>query len=282
MRILVTGAAGFIGSHLVKALEELGHEVVALDIKYGHDISKSGPLLGNYDAIYHLASCWLSFARDNPDRAIDINVKGTVNVLECARRCKAKVIYSSASSVYGKRVTGRTDESAPLQPVSIYGATKVAAETLILTYNRLYDIPFFIFRFTNVYGPNQEGGLYQVFSERLLKNEPVVIYGSGEQTRDFVYVGDVVHFLLRALEQDKKNEIVNLGSGKETSINEFVRICASILGIVPTIKHEAEDIDERQGFCADITKLERIFGERPKTSLEEGLKKTCLEEKRSG
>jgi len=237
MRILVTGAAGFIGSHLLKALEDLGHEVVALDIKYGHDITKNESLLhSDYDVIYHLASCWLTFARDNPRQAIDINVKGTVNVLECARRCKAKVIYSSASSVYGKRVTGRTDESAPLQPVSVYGATKVAAETLIQTYNRLYGIPFFIFRFTNVYGPNQEGGLYQIFSERLLKNEPVVIYGSGEQTRDFIYVEDVVHFLLRALERDKKNEIVNLGSGKETSINEFVRICASILGVVPTIK----------------------------------------------
>lgn len=281
MRILVTGAAGFIGSYLVKALKGRGHEVAELDIKYGNDITKDGTPLGDYDTIYHLASCWLTYARDNPDKAIDINIKGTVNVLECARRCKAKVIYTSASSVYGIPVTKKVNEEAPLRPISIYGATKLASEILIMTYHRLYNIPFFIFRFTNVYGARQEGGLCQIFSEHLLKNEPVVIYGSGEQTRDFIYIQDVVRLLLRGLEPDKKNEIVNLGSGKETSINDFVRTCADALGIVPMINHEAEDIDERRGFCADITKLKDIFSEGPNICLEEGIKRTCKKEKMS-
>jgi nucleoside-diphosphate-sugar epimerase len=140
MKILVTGSRGFIGTHLVKALREQKQDVTEFDLELGNDITKC--VDGDYDVIYSLAAFTLIQTRDNPQRAIDVNVKGIVNMLELARRCDAKIIFSSASSVYGIPRNDVVKETDTIQPVSIYGATKAAAEVLIETYHKLYDIDY--------------------------------------------------------------------------------------------------------------------------------------------
>lgn len=273
MQILVTGSEGFVGRHLVKTLKEREQDVTKFDLKLGDDITKK--VEGNYDIIYHLAAYSLIQTRDNPQKAIDVNVKGIVNVLELARKCGAKVIFSSASSVYGIPLNDVVKEKDTIQPVSVYGATKAAAEIIIETYHKLYSIDYLIFRFTNIYGTDQDFGVIPNFMKSIKNGEPIVIFGSGKQTRDFVYVKDVVHFLLRSVEPSKKNMTLNLGSGTATSIVELAEMCTEISGGQSEIINRPVDRDERWGFRADLTRLEKVFNEGPKTCLEEGLKKTC-------
>lgn len=273
MNILVTGGAGFIGKHLVSELVKHRHNVASFDLQYGDDLLKG--FSGTFDVIYHLAVLPRPLAQSDPRKAIDINIKGTINVLEHARKCDAKVIFTSASSVYGIPMYSPVNENAPHFPVSIYGATKSAAESLILTYNRLYGLEYLIFRFTSVYGLGQKSTreVIPAFINATKKGEAITITGSGKQSRDFVYMDDVVHFLVRALEEDKKNMIFNLGSGKQTSINKLVELIATVTGITPEIISRPVELEERWGFAADITCLHDVFNEVPKTSLEDGLKK---------
>lgn len=278
MRVLVIGSRGFIGKHLVTALRNQKQDVTEFDLVLNGDISKG--VAGNYDVIYHLATLSLIHCRDKPQRAIDVNVKGTINVLELARDCNAKIIFASASSVYGIPRNAIVNESATIEPVSIYGATKASAELLIETYHKLYGIDYFIFRFTNVYGPGQKVGVIPSFLNKIERDEPLIIFGSGKQTRDFVYVDDVVHFLRRAMEQDKKNMTINLGSGIATSIVELVKLCTEVSNKGITIINRPVEQDERWGFCAELTKRKEIFGDVPMVSLEEGLKKTWRMKKR--
>lgn len=273
MNILVTGGAGFIGKRLVNELVKHRHNVASFDLQYGDDILKG--FSGTFDAIYHLAVLSRPLAQSDPRKAVDVNVKGTINVLEHARKCDAKVIFTSASSVYGIPSSSSVKEDRPHFPVSIYGATKSAAESLILTYNRLYSMDYLIFRFTNVYGLGQKGTreVIPAFINATKNGEPITIMGPGKQSRDFVYIDDVVHFLVRALEEDKKNMILNLGSGKETTINKLIELIAAVTGITPEIISKPVELEERFGFCADISRLRNFFGEVPETTLEEGLKK---------
>jgi len=271
-KILVTGSRGFIGKHLVKALKEYGHNITEFDLVLGNDVTK--PIEGDYDIIYHLAAYSLIKTRDNPWKAIDVNIKGTLNVLELARKCNAKVVFSSASSVYGIPLYKRVIETTPIRPVSVYGMTKASAEILIETYYRLYGTDYLIFRFTNVYGPMQTFGVIPSFINAINEGKPIVIFGSGKQTRDFVFVDDVVHFLVRAMEEDKKNMKLNLGSGKTISIKELAELCIKIAGKRCEIINRPVERDERWGFSADLTSLKEVFNEVPETSLEEGLKKT--------
>lgn len=279
MNILVTGGAGFIGKHLVNELVKHRNNVASFDLQYGDDLLKG--FSGTFDAIYHLAVLSRPLAQSDPRKAIDVNIKGTINVLEHARKCDAKVIFTSASSVYGIPMHSPVKEDEPHSPVSIYGATKSAAESLILTYNRLYSIDYLIFRFTSVYGLGQKSTreVIPAFINATKKGNAITITGSGKQSRDFVYIDDVVHFLVSALEEDKKDMIFNLGSGKETSINKLVDLIANVTGITPEMISKPTELEERWGFCADITRLHDVFGEIPKTSLEEGLKEIWEAEK---
>lgn len=271
MKILVTGSAGFIGNHLVKTLRERKHEITEFDLKLGNDITKEIP--GDYDIIYHLAAYTLIQARSNPQKAIDVNIKGTLNILELVRKCDAKVIFTSASSVYGVPRSVPIKEDTFLHPTSLYGATKVAGETLIQTYASIYGIKYFISRCSNVYGQKQTMGIIPTIMDQIRKEERVFITGKGTQTRDFIYVADLVHFLCRAMEI-KENITANIGSGKETSINELVEMCYQIANKPINCLHTQQDMDERQRFCADISQLKEIFDEEPKTNLQEGLIKT--------
>lgn len=287
MKALVTGSSGFIGTHLVKELRAKGHEVAEYDIDGGYDITAGVPR-GKYDVIYHLAVLPLTRARDSPQLAVDVNIKGTVNVLECARRNHALVVFTSASSVYGdtyRQVMRSSDnyktmhtipiaEHTALTPVSIYGATKVAAEYMIQTYHTLYGIKYMIFRSTNVYGPGQKSGVIPTFIKLVSEGKPIIINGSGEQTRDFIYVGDMMRYFVEAATTPLHNRTINVGSGTETSINQIVQALQEIAGKKIEVTHKPQDEDERGAFKANLTLLESTFGRLPDTRFTDGLRKT--------
>ena len=273
MNIAVTGGGGFIGSALIKALLKENHQIVSFDLKSDDNIVQG--ISGKYDVIYHLAVLPRPEAQTNPQKAIDVNIKGTINILENARKNDSKIVFTSASSVYGIPLQSPVDERTPCRPVSVYGASKLAAEIMVQTYSRLYSIDYVIFRFTSVYGPNHHSTreVIPAFLTKLRNNEPVTIYGSGEQSRDFVYIDDVVHFLHRAGEEDVGNKVFNLGSGESTSVCELLETMGTVTGIKPEVVSRPVELEERWEFETDLSKLKEAFGEVPETTLEEGIKK---------
>ena len=246
MRALVTGGAGFIGSHLVDALVERGDDVVALDdLSTGrrelvnpaaelveHDIREPFEIVA--DAVFHLAAqADVGTSMLRPGFDAHVNVVGTVNVLEAARQAGAQVVFSSTGgAIYGD-VSAPAREDAPLLPVSAYGLAKRSAEVYVDGWNRIHGTGHVVLRLANVYGPRQsaalEGGVVAIFLERLAAGEPTSIYGDGTFTRDFVYVDDVVRALLLAA--DHRGGVFNVGTGVETSIAALHAICEAAVGV---------------------------------------------------
>lgn len=292
MRITIFGASGFIGQNLVDELSGTDIEVIATDIRrvkmpknvkfIGADILDPvhvEKLVSGADVIVHLAASTLRTSLKNPKRNVRINMDGMINILEAARKYDVtKMIYSSASSVYGVPQYLPVDEEHPKLPTTVYGVCKYAGEHFLRVYHQLYGLNYFIFRFTNVYGPKQHpdtGGLVPVVLTKLHNRQAIDVYGDGSQTRDFVYVGDVVNFILRATgKMDKRNEIINLGSGKSTSVREVIDICAKAMGVKPKINFKPQEGGERKNFKADLSRCKKIFGAIPATPLDLGIEKT--------
>ncbi|SFF87949.1 UDP-glucose 4-epimerase [Halobacillus alkaliphilus] len=241
MKILVTGGAGFIGSQLVNLLLAEGHTPIILDnfsngrkenVPSGVKIYKKNLLCEKVERIFekekpdivmHLAA-QVSVAKslENPAEDTAVNVLGTVKLLEYSIKYGVKkFIFSSSSAVYGYTSEPIHEESST-SPISFYGTSKLVSETYIKLFNTLYNLPYTIFRYANVYGPRQrsdgEGGVISIFIEQLLRNEAPVIFGDGNQTRDFVYVDDVARANLLAI-TNADNQIINIGSNTQTSIN---------------------------------------------------------------
>ncbi len=250
MRAIVTGGAGFIGSHVVDALIVKGDEVVVVDsLATGkrENVTASAqlverdirePLDDLFDdvrpeAVYHLAAqADLRVAVENPHLDADVNLLGTIRVLEAARRHDAQVVFSSTGgAIYGE-CAEPAKESAPRLPISPYGASKLAAEEYLSTYNRLYGTIHVALRYGNVYGPRQdphgEAGVVAIFLGALARDEQARIFGDGLQTRDYVYVGDVARATLSALGQE--GGVFNIGTGRETSVVELYDLCRAAAG----------------------------------------------------
>ena len=245
MRAVVTGGAGFIGSHVVDALLERGDEVVVVDdLSSGrrewipeaaelvvHDIRR--PYEVEADTIFHLAAqADVGTSMAKPGFDAEVNVVGTVNTLEAARACGAEVVFSSTGgAIYGD-VDAPATEETPRRPVSAYGIAKLCAEEYLAGWNRVYGTSHTVLRFANVYGPRQsaalEGGVVSIFMERLRSGEETLVFGDGEQTRDYVYVGDVVEAALAAA---GSSGVYNVGTALETTVNELHRLCAEIAGV---------------------------------------------------
>lgn len=292
-KALVTGAGGFIGANVVEMLTNRGLECLGFDIRRGMldrrfplvggdilDESHLSRVLDDIEIIVHLAASSLRTSVKNPKRNVQINVDGTLSVLEAARKHGVrKVVYASASSVYGTPQYTPVDEGHPKLPKTIYGVTKYAGEHLLRVYHELHGIDYFTFRFTNVYGPKQHpstGGLVPVVLTRMHEGKPAFVFGDGMQTRDFVFVGDIVHFVARAVEEsDKANETINLGSGIQTAIIDVIKLCADVLGVEPVIEYKQQESGERRGFQADVSRCRKIFGEAPDTHFHEGLRHTA-------
>lgn len=257
MHILITGGAGFIGSHLVRFCQAKGDDVTVLDnLTTGtlDHLSQSEYTFwesdirdkaiadritsGHFDAIVHLAAQTMVDAslRDVSFDA-DENIMGTLNILEAARKGGVKrIIFASTAAAYGD-VTEKDlpiQEDHPLEPTSFYGLSKITVEHYLALYAKLFGLEYVICRFANVYGERQgdkgEGGVVSIFAKRIAQNLPITIYGNGEQTRDFVYAGDITSGIYAALKTPHVNDIYNLSTQTEVSINDLVTLFNRISG----------------------------------------------------
>jgi len=295
VRALVTGGAGFIGSHVADALVARGDDVVVVDnLASGHrehvppaavfeQVDIRDPDLRRVfdearpEVCFHLAAqadVGTSVAR--PDYDADVNVVGTVRVLEAARAHGAPVVFSSTGgAIYGE-CDGPAAEDTPRRPVSPYGIAKLAAEEYLAGWNRLHGTSHVALRFANVYGPRQqpelEGGVVAIFLDRMARGEGTQIFGDGSQTRDFVYVGDVVEALLAAV--GVGGGVFNVGTGIETSINELHALCRRVSGSTRGPAYAAPRPGDALRSVVDPSLAARVLGWRARVQLEEGLRLT--------
>jgi UDP-glucose 4-epimerase len=261
VKVVVTGGAGFIGSHTVDLLIKNGHQVVVIDPKmdksylnnkaiyHFEDIlnkEKINEIFHGFqpDAVIHLAAqVDVATSLSQPEKDIDINLKGTIHILEQCRLYGSKVIFASSAAVYGVPKQLPIAEEHEKNPLSIYGLSKLSAERYIQLYHELYDVSYCILRYSNVYGPRQdssgEGGVVSIFVNQLVNHLPSSIYGNGEQTRDFVYVKDVARANVLALDHHE-NAIFNVCNNTETTINELFTHISKLLKTdsVPIYKTE--------------------------------------------
>ena len=294
MRAVVTGGAGFIGSNLVDALVQRGDEVVVVDDlssgTRGHvnaaatfvegDI-RAGIDAAGADVVFHLAAqADVQTSMRRPDYDAAVNVVGTVQVLEAARAAGARVVFSSTGgAIYGE-CDGPAPEDSPLQPVSPYGIAKLCAEEYLRGWNRIHGSGNVVLRFANVYGPRQdsslEGGVVAIFLERMARGEDTLIFGDGLQTRDFVYVGDVVGALLAA--SGREGGTFNIGTGQETTVLELYRLCAEVAGSKAEPRFEPARLGDARRSVLDVSSAAAELGWRPATPLAEGLRRALAEE----
>ncbi|MBC7219312.1 MAG: SDR family oxidoreductase [Hadesarchaea archaeon] len=302
MRVLVTGGAGFIGSHLVDALLARGHSVTVLDnfstgskenIAHHLDNRNFSLVRGDVrdqtavrrslegaDAVVHLAALIsVPLSMKEPALVHEVNVEGTLNLLRASLEAGiTRFVFASSCAVYGEAEKLPIKEETTPQPLSPYASSKLEAEMACRAFYEANALPVVSLRYFNVYGPRQSGGDYAgvmlKFIERLRENQPPVIYGDGNQTRDFIYVTDVVGATLLALEKPGVGgETINVGTMRRTSINELCELFLRLTGrskLRPRYE-EARPGDIRHS-QADISKARELLGFRPKVSLESGVK----------
>ncbi|BAD39766.1 NAD-dependent epimerase/dehydratase family protein [Symbiobacterium thermophilum] len=278
-RFLVTGAAGFIGSHLVEALRAAGHDVVGVDRRPGADVVGDlltldlAPLLDGVEYVVHLAGqpgvreSWSQFPA-----YLAGNLQTTQRLLESLRdRPLKKFVLASTSSVYGE-VPMPAREDGPAMPVSPYGLTKLAAEKLCDLYGRTAGIPWVALRYFTVYGPRQRPDMaFSRWFNAALDGEPIQIYGDGSQLRDFTYVADAVTATQRAALNPVVGVPINVGGGSAVTVREAIRLIAAITGRPIRIRQLPPAPGDMRETRADTERLWREVGFRPSTPLEEGL-----------
>ena len=304
-RVLVTGGAGFIGSHVAEGYRDRGDRVwIVDDLSTGlpsnipegvefrrMDIGDPGLAelfreVGGFDIVnHHAAQIDVRKSVADPRADARINIDGLLNVLECARRYGAgRVVFiSSGGVVYGEAETRPTPESAPKHPLSPYGVAKLTAEYYLYYYHQVHGLDYVALRYANVYGPRQnphgEAGVVALFSNRIRKGEPLTIFGDGEQTRDFVYVGDVVAANLalsdapleRAVDLDSR--AFNVATGQETTVNELARLLMQVAGREVPVQYAPSRAGELRNSSLDAGRL-RARGWTPSVTLTEGLART--------
>src|SRR3990167_7533176 len=297
MKVLVTGGAGFIGSNLVKKLLMQRDEVFVLDnFLSGYkqnltnlvdarlvegDIRNSDlldKLMTNVEIIYHLAaSVGNKRSIDNPFLDADINVRGTLCLLEAARKHRVKkIIVSSSAGIFGELKTLPIREEHPIEPRTPYASSKLYAEKIALSYADLYGIEAVCLRYFNVYGPHQRldpyGNVIPIFVFKMLNNQPLTVFGDGEQTRDFVHVYDVVQANIKAAQKPGLIGAFNIASGTQITLNQLIDELISISGIQPIIQYQTPRPGDVRHSLADITAAKNAFSYSPRVSLSKGLK----------
>lgn len=307
MRVLVTGAAGFIGSHLVDRLLSRGDEVVGLDTfddyyspavkrrnlrrASGHeafrlvedDVRKPAAWtsLPEFDAVVHLAARpGVRPSIDQPLLCQQVNVDGTQRMLEhCRERGIRRVVFGSSSSVYGNTAEVPFREDARVnEPVSPYAASKVAGELLCHTYHHLFDLDVAVLRLFTVYGPRQRPDLaIHKFTRLMLAGEPIPRYGDGSTERDYTYIGDVVGGIEGAmdwLERERSSyAVVNLGSGRTIRLSRMIDLLGEVTGVEPEVEELPEQPGDVRRTYADIERARDLFGYEPQTPFREGLER---------
>ena len=299
--ILVTGGAGFIGRGIVKKLLDEGHEVCVFDdLSNGRTKNieefKNNPkfefVLGDIrdkevlqsvfkdvDICIHAAAAInVQESIENPQRYYDVNVKGTFNILEEARKRNVKVVLIGTCMVYDLTLSKAINEEHPLNPKSPYAGSKLAAENLALSYFRAYGLPVVITRPFNTYGPYQksdmEGGVVSIFIKSLFERKTLNVFGDGMQTRDLLYVEDCADFLVKAAFSEKAvGEIINAGYGQDIAIKDLALLICKDPDRIKYVEHHHPQSEIPKLLC-DYTKAKKLLGWEPKTSLEEGIEKT--------
>ena len=292
MKAIVTGGAGFIGSHLVDVLLENNYEVIVLDnFSTGRrlnldsvkdkieiiecDISVQGSWIEKFKGVnmaFHLAALAdIVPSIQNPDAYFNSNVVGTFNVMQSCRTYNSKrIVYAASSSCYGIPDKYPTPESAPIQPQYPYALTKRMGEEIVMHWAQVYKLPSLSLRFFNVYGPRSRtsgtyGAVFGVFLAQKLAGNPFTVVGDGNQTRDFTYVRDVAEAMYSAALSDKVGEIYNVGSGATISVNRIVELLGGEKVHIPKRPGEPDST------FADITKIKSELNWHPKVSIEEGV-----------
>jgi len=302
MKILLTGAAGFLGSHISKKLIDNGHEVIGLDDlstgsikniehlmnhqKYSfieHDVRS--PYQANVDAILNFAcpASPVNYQKD-PVRTIETNFLGMINLLHLANETGARIIQASTSEIYGDPTQSPQKESywGNVNPIGIrscYDEGKRAAETLCFDYRRQYNLDTRVIRIFNTYGPNMaigDGRVVSNFIVQALRNEPINIYGDGKQTRSFCYVSDLVEGIYKLLQLDKNPETpINLGNPNEFTILELAKVVIEITNSKSEIVNNPLPLDDPKQRCPDISLAKSTLNWKPTIELREGIEKTA-------
>ncbi len=299
MRILVTGGAGFIGSHTVDALVGEGHDLAVLDdLSSGRreqvnpaarffkaDLRDAGAvneIVGRErpETIYHLAA-QMDVRRSVADPSFDasVNLVGFLNLIEAGRRAGLRrVIFSSTGgAIYGEQEAFPCDEDHALRPVSPYGVAKLATEKYLFFYQVEYGLEYLALRYANVYGPRQdphgEAGVVAIFCGRMLEGKPVTIFGDGEQTRDYIFVGDIVRANLAALRSNATGAF-NIGTGVETNVNRLYQELAAAAGIDQQPVHAPRRAGEQRRSVISPARAAEHLNWRPEVSLADGLRAT--------
>ncbi len=299
---LVTGAAGFVGSHLCERLLREGHQVIGLDVfadYYPRTIKEANlaalrgvpgfrfvegdltrldlaPLVGEADHIFHQAGqpgVRPSWGKDF-DVYLDCNVRATQRLLETARTVGRvqRLVYASSSSVYGETRDLPLCEDSPTRPYSPYGVTKLAAEHLCSLYHANYGVPTVSLRYFTVYGPRQrpDMGFYK-FIRAALEDRPIVVYGDGEQTRDFTFVEDAVEANWLAVAAPAAGQVLNIGGGSRVSVNQVLATLEEVLGRPIRREHQPPQAGDVSHTWADTRRAKEVLGFAPKVALREGL-----------
>lgn len=298
MKILVTGGAGFIGSHVVDEYIRLGHQVVVIDDLSTGSLDNLNLLAKFYKLDLRSDECEAVFREERPDilnhhaaqidvrRSVqdpvfdaDVNIIGTIKLLElCVKYGVKKVIFASTGgAIYGEQEYFPADEDHPTRPISPYGVSKLSAEKYMYYYEQAYGIKYVSLRYSNVYGPRQnphgEAGVVAIFANKILRGEQPVINGDGFQTRDFVYVQDVVRANILVTENDVSG-VFNIGTGEETNINTIFHKIREICKSDCKEVHGPPRAGEQRRSSISYRKINSLLGWKPQVSLDEGLRLT--------
>ncbi|WP_019633247.1 NAD-dependent epimerase/dehydratase family protein [Actinomadura atramentaria] len=297
MRVLVTGSAGFIGSHLVDRLVADGHEVVGVDdLSSGSNVRDDvelwemdvadPALLDRVAAFAPDAACHLAaqvsvrVSVGDPARDARVNVLGTANVLEAVRRAGGrKVVFTSSCAVYGVPDALPVPADAPLRPASPYAASKTSGEVYCGMYRALHGLDYTVLTLANVYGPRQtpegEAGVVSIFTDALLAGRPTRVFGDGTQTRDYVYVGDVVDAFARAVGPDGGGERLNVGTGRQTTDRELHALVAAAVGAPDDPEFAPPRLGDLPAMAVDPARTRAALGWTASVELRDGLARTA-------
>lgn len=303
MHALVTGAAGFIGSHLVERLLQGGWTVRGVDafldyypralkeknletvidnpaftfLEEDLVVADCGRLLDGVEVVFHLAAqAGVRKSWGEEFRIYTVNnIDATQRLLEAAARHPRPLeafVFGSSSSVYGDVETLPMREDGPARPISPYGVTKLASEALCALYNKAYDVPTVSLRYFTVFGPRQRPDMaFHRFIRAILEGEPLRVYGDGEQTRDFTYVADAVEATLAAAERGRPGRVYNVGGGARVTVNAVIEVLERVAGTKPKVRYEAVQRGDMRHTVADISRARQELGYQPAFDLEEGL-----------
>lgn len=299
MKVLVTGGAGFIGSHVVDCYLENGFDVVIVDDLSTGRRSNLNPQAKFYEIDIRSPQLEQIFLDEKPDfinhhaaqmnvrRSVveplfdaDVNILGSLNLIECAKRHQVKrfIYISTGGAVYGEPVYLPCDESHPVNPICQYGASKHTVEHYLFMYHYNYGLNYNVIRYPNVYGPRQdphgEAGVIAIFTGQMLSGEQTVINGDGNQERDFVYVGDCANANLLATTSEHANTIYNLGCGRGSSVNQIHDLLKKITRYDKSPEYGPGKLGETRKIYLDAAKANKELGWKPLVSLEDGLSLT--------